>query len=63
MYPWMCLHVRADNISSLCMASAGSGDYKTVVENMDIRAAEEVFCVPHPEHSCSQAHTTLQVQP
>ena len=39
---------RADNISSLCMASAGSKDYKTAVERLDIRAAEEVFCVPHP---------------
>ena len=50
---------KAHNISSLCMASAGSEDYKTGVENLDIRAAEEVFYVPCPEHSCSQEFLEL----
>ena len=50
---------KADNIGSLCMASAGSEDYKTAVENLDIRAAEEVFCVPCPDHRCSQEFLEL----
>ena len=41
------------------MVSAGSEDYKTAVENLDIRAAEEVFRVPRPEHSCSQEFLEL----
>ena len=32
---------------------------KAAVENLDIRAAEEVFCVPRPEHSCSQEFLEL----
>ena len=39
--------------------SAGSEDYETAVENLDIRAVEEVFCVPRPEHSCSQEFLEL----
>ena len=50
---------RADNISSLCMASAGSEDYETAVENLDIRAAEEPFCVSRPDHCCSQEFLEL----
>ena len=45
----------ADNVS----ASTGSEDYETAVENVDIRAAEEVFYVPRPEHSCSQEFLEL----